>query len=1076
MSKKLDTKASTSDPSQNAPGEGEQSNRTYEQVLRGLIAEVLNVPEVGPHDDLFELGGHSLSAIRLLVRIRSEFGVTLQIKEIFEAPTAAALAVLLGGGSDGTEAGAATLAPVVRPARVPLSFAQRRLWFLHKLEGRSATYNVPLALRMSGTVDAAALHAALCDVVARHESLRTVFPEVDGEPHQLVLESAEAEFHWEQQRISGPELPRVLRAAARHGFDLATEVPLRAQLFHTGPDETTLLLLLHHIAADGWSMAPLARDVMESYAAHTEGRPPKWSELPVQYADYALWQRERLGDASDPASAYARQISFWRETLRDLPSEVTFPTDRPRPAVPTYEGARLDLDIDGELHRRMVGLAQQSGSTVFMVLQAGMAALLTRLGAGTDIPLGSGVAGRTDEALDDLVGLFVNTFVLRTDTTANPTFHQLLHRVRETSLAAYAHQDIPFEHLVELLNPHRTTSHHPLFQVAMVLQNVPREKFRLPELQVRSEFIGTGTSRFDVLVEMYERHGESGDPDGIRVHAEFSTDLFDRASVERFLARWVGLLEQAVADPLVPVGRLEVVTGAEREQLLGAWSGSAVAVPDAGPVELFERSVRRSAASVAVECGNRSLTYEELNGRANRLARWLVSRGVGPEQLVGVVLPRSVEMVVAVLAVLKARGAFVPVDPEYPAERRDFMLADAAPVVVLDEAALAQDLSGFSDEDLGERTDPGSPAYVIYTSGSTGIPKGVVVSHRGVASLAHTQTERLGVTAASRVLQFASPSFDAAVWELVMAFANGATLVVPEDARLAGEALQGTLEGRRITHVTLPPSVLGTLPTGAESSLPLLESVVLAGEAVPSKLVTRWSATGRQVVNAYGPTESTVCVSIGEGTTGTVVPIGRAVANSRVFVLDSGLEPVPAGVVGELYVSGVGLARGYIGRQALTAERFVACPFAAGERMYRTGDLVRWRTDGRLEFVGRADDQVKLRGFRVEPGEVEALLTAGTGVRQAAVVVREDTLGDQRLVAYVVPEAAAASGPDALSGEDAQVAEWQQLYDAVYAGSAGSAFGEDFSGWDSSYTGEPIALTQMRDWRDAAVRRVQDLG
>ncbi|MEU7579735.1 condensation domain-containing protein, partial [Streptomyces sp. NPDC041068] len=393
MSKKLDTKASPSNPSPSAPGEGEQSNRTYEQVLRGLIAEVLNVPEVGPHDDLFELGGHSLSAIRLLVRIRSEFGVTLQIKEIFEAPTAAALAMLLGGGADGGEEDTAhnTLVPVPRPARVPLSFAQRRLWFLHKLEGRSATYNVPLALRMSGTVDTAALHAALCDVVARHESLRTVFPEVEGEPHQLVLDAAKAEFHWEQQRIPGPELPRVLRDAARHGFDLSTEIPLRAQLFHTGPDESTLLLLLHHIAADGWSMAPLARDVMESYAARTEGRSPKWSELTVQYADYALWQRERLGEASDPESAYARQVSYWQETLRDLPSEVTFPTDRPRPAVPTYEGARLDLDLDGELHRRMVELAQQSGSTVFMVLQAGMAALLTRLGAGTDIPLGSGV-------------------------------------------------------------------------------------------------------------------------------------------------------------------------------------------------------------------------------------------------------------------------------------------------------------------------------------------------------------------------------------------------------------------------------------------------------------------------------------------------------------------------------------------------------------------------------------------------------------------------------------------------------------------------------------------------------------
>ncbi|MEU1711243.1 amino acid adenylation domain-containing protein, partial [Streptomyces sp. NPDC005706] len=355
----------------------------------------------------------------------------------------------------------------------------------------------------------------------------------------------------------------------------------------------------------------------------------------------------------------------------------------------------------------------------------------------------------------------------------------------------------------------------------------------------------------------------------------------------------------------------------------------------------------------------------------------------------------------------------------------------------------------------------------IYTSGSTGVPKGVVVSHRGVASLAHSQAERLGVNAASRVLQFASPSFDAAVWELVMAFSNGATLVVPEDTHLAGEVLQGTLEGRRITHVTLPPSVLSTLPTGAESSLPLLQSVVLAGEAVSPELVTRWSATGRQVVNAYGPTESTVCVSMGEGTTDVMVPIGRAVSNSRVYVLDSGLEPVPVGVVGELYASGAGLARGYAGRAALTAERFVACPFAVGERMYRTGDLVRWRGDGQLEFVGRADEQVKLRGFRIEPGEVEALLTADAGVRQAAVVVREDTLGDQRLVAYVVPDPAVAAAEDAPADENAQVEEWREIYDSVYTGAGGAAFGEDFSGWDSSYTGEPVPLDEMREWRDA---------
>ncbi|MEX3102379.1 amino acid adenylation domain-containing protein [Streptomyces sp. ST1020] len=571
-----------------------------------------------------------------------------------------------------------------------------------------------------------------------------------------------------------------------------------------------------------------------------------------------------------------------------------------------------------------------------MVLQAGMAALLTRLGAGTDIPLGSGVAGRTDEALDDLVGLFVNTFVLRTDTTGNPTFHQLLHRVRETSLAAYAHQDIPFEHLVELLNPHRTTSHHPLFQIALVLQNTTQGDFDLPGLRVRPKEVGIGRSRFDMLFSLAER----GDDHGIAGTVEFSTDLFDRASIEGHLARWIGLLEQVVADPSLSIGGVEVMSGAERERILGAWSGPVVGVQELSLVDLFEKSVQEAPDSVAVVCGHRSLTYGELNGRANRLARWLVSRGVGPEQLVGVVLPRSVEMVVAVLAVLKARGAFVPVDPEYPAERRDFMLADAAPVVVLDEAALAQDLSGFSDEDLGEQTDPGSPAYVIYTSGSTGIPKGVVVSHRGVASLAHTQTERLGVTAASRVLQFSSPSFDAAVWELVMAFANGATLVVPDGKGLMGDALGDFLAAEGVTHALIPPSVMATIPSNSAEKLTDLECLVLGAEVVPSELVARWSVASRRVVNAYGPTECTVCVTMsGESSDGTF-PIGTAMANTQVFVLDAALEPVPVGVAGELYVAGAQVARGYVGRQALTAERFVACPFTAGERMYRTGDLV----------------------------------------------------------------------------------------------------------------------------------------
>ncbi|MGY0057918.1 amino acid adenylation domain-containing protein [Streptomyces sp. LZ34] len=1072
MSEKLAPKASSKSGPNALPGGDDQPGASREQVLRELFAEVLGVERVGPHDDLFELGGHSLSAIRLLVRVRNALGVELPIKDIFEHPTPATLAGRLGGDtSDGSRT---SLVPVARPEVLPLSFAQRRLWFLYRLDGPSATYNVPLALGLTGTVDAEALHGALRDVVGRHESLRTVFSEseVDGEPHQLILDPAEADFGWERRAVSEADLPGALRDAARYGFDLSTEVPLRAWLFELGNDESTLLLLLHHIVADDWSMAPLARDVLAAYTARVEGSAPKWSELPAQYADYALWQRDQLGDAADPQSVFAQQVDYWREQLADLPEQVSFPADRPRPAVASYAGGHLDFELSAELHQGLVALARRTNTTVFMVLQAGMAALLTRLGAGTDIPLGNGGAGRTDQAVEDLIGLFVNTFVLRTDTSGDPSFEELLGRVRVASLAAYEHQDVPFEHLVELLNPQRTTSHHPLFQIAMVLQNTPSEEFRLPGLHVRTEFISTGTSRFDVLIEMYERHEDVDGVAGIDALLEYSTELFDRGTVEGLLARWVRLLEQVVADPSVPIGRVGLLDGAERGQLLSGWNDTAVEVPQATLAELFEAQVRRAPDAVALVSGGESLSYGELNARANRLAHWLIGAGVGPEKLVGVVLPRSVEMVVAVLAVLKAGGAYVPVDPEYPAERRAFILADAAPALVLDEAALAQDLSSFPDTDPGIAVEAAHPAYVIYTSGSTGTPKGVVVSHAGVASLAHAQAERLGVSSASRVLQFASPSFDAAWWELTMAFSSGAALVVPEGGPLVGEGLRRFLREGRVSHVTLPPSVLGAVPVGAETALPELETVVLAGEAASPELVARWSVGGRRVVNAYGPTESTVCVSMSDAVAGAVAPIGRPVTNTRVFVLDGVLRPVPVGVVGELYVSGVGLARGYVGRVGLTAERFVACPFESGGRMYRTGDLVRWRVDGQLEFVGRVDEQVKLRGFRVEPGEVESVLVGCEGVRQAAVVVREDVPGDQRLAAYVVPDLRTA----ALVGVDAQVEEWRVIYDSVYAGSGSGGFGEDFSGWDSSYSGEPIPLGEMRAWRDAVVERVRGLG
>ncbi|KWT56929.1 hypothetical protein ADL21_37225 [Streptomyces albus subsp. albus] len=883
---------------------------------------------------------------------------------------------------------------------------------------------------------------------------------------------------------------------------------MRAWLFEAGPQDSVLLLLLHHIAGDGWSMGPLARDVVAAYTARVQDTAPQWPELPVQYADYTLWQRELLGDESDPDSLFSRQVAYWRAQLADLPEQVTFPTDRPRPAVASYQGSYAEFTIDAALHQRLADLSRASGATVFMALQAGMAALLTRLGAGTDIALGSGVAGRTDEALDDLVGLFVNTFVLRTDTSGDPSFKELLGRVRESSLAAYAHQDVPFEHLVELLNPQRSTAYHPLFQVALVLQNTDQGDFTLPGLRVRMEEVDAGTSRFDMLLSLTEQYDAAGRPAGIATLVEYATDLFDRSTVESLVARWIRLLEQALDAPERLIGQADLLTGQERRQLLEHWNDTAADVHPGTLVDLVEAQVDRSPEATAVLYGDTALTYAELNARANRLARHLVGLGVGPERLVAVALPRSAETVVALLGVLKAGGAYLPLDPDDPAERllatlrdarpqlalvtRDSGLDTAAagvPAVVLDDAETTEAVARHAAGNLAdsERTTPLTPAgplYVIYTSGSTGRPKGVLVEHRGLANNLQWMRAAYPVGPGDVLLFRTSVRFDSVGLEIWFPLVTGAAIsVAPADVVRDPQRLVAHIAENGVTVAQFPPSLLATLPEPPAGHA--VRHIWSSGEALRPDLAARIStAWNCELSNLYGPTEMTIQVAsavwTGEDTGGHAVPIGRPMWNTRAFVLDAGLRPVPVGVVGELYVTGVQVARGYVGRPGLTAERFVACPFAPGARMYRTGDLVRRRADGQLEFAGRADEQVKLRGFRIEPGEIESLLTASDGVRQAVVVAREDVPGDQRLAAYVVPDldVAARAGAGAEADGDAQVEEWREIYDSVYAGTGarGIAFGEDFSGWDSSYTGEPIPLSEMRAWRDAVVDRVRDFG
>ena len=967
-----------------------------EELLRNVFADVLGIDRIGPVDDFFDLGGHSLLVTRLLSRVRDRLGVDVSMRTFFNAPTPRQLAAQLVEGDPVP----ARLRLASRPGRLPLSFAQQRLWFLHKLEGPSATYNSPLAIRLSGDLDVDALRRALADVVARHEALRTVFVEHAGTPYQEIL--AEAEVELPVRATTAEELPEALREAARYEFDLSREIPLRTWLFAAGPGEWVLMLVLHHIVADGWSLQVLVSDLAGAYTSRRAGGAPSWQPLPVQYADYTLWQREHLGTDDDPDSVFSRQVSYWLDELAGLPDQVTLPPDRPRPAVASYRGETVIFELDADQHAELVGLARETGTTLFMVLQTGLAALLTRLGAGTDIAVGSPIAGRTDESIEDLVGLFVNMLVLRTDTSGDPTLAELLARVRETSLAAYAHQHMPFEYLVERLNPHRSAAHHPLVQILFGLQNTAVQTVDLPGVTASGASVDTGVSRVDLSINVVEASAPDGSPAGLSCVVEFSTDLYERSTVEAFAARWVRVLRAMVVAPGSRVSGVDLLGVVERGRLLGEWGVASAGVEPVSLVGLFERCVGVAPDAVAVVDRGVSWSYARLNAYANRVAWSLLGRGVGVEDVVAVVLPRGAVQVATVLGVVKAGAAFLPVDPGYPRARVEFLLRDAAPVVVVGESEVFE---GEREDDPGVVVGVDRPAYVIYTSGSTGEPKGVVVTHRGIASMAATQ-QRLGAGPGSRVLQFAALGFDATVWELVMALGSGATLVVPDTDRLAGDDLAAVLREQRITHLTLPPTVLATVPA---DSLPDLETLVVAGEACIPELTTRW-APGRRMFNAYGPTESTVCASISSELAPGPAPIGRPVLNTRLYVLDDVLQPAPAGVPGELYVAGEGLARGYAGRPGLTASRFLADPFGdAGSRMYRTGDVVRWTADGELEYLGRSDEQVKIRGFRVETGEVASVLLRHPAVARAAVIVRAG-----RLLAYAVPEAGQPAGADEL--------------------------------------------------------------
>ncbi|CAM3749891.1 condensation domain-containing protein [Kibdelosporangium persicum] len=942
---------------------GRAARTAQEQVLCDMFAEVLGRAEVGVEESFFALGGHSLLATRLISRIRAVMGVELPIRTLFDNPTVAGLAPHLD-----PQRRRPMLRRTARPDAIPVSYAQRRLWFLDKLDGRSATYNLHVALRLSGRLDVPALRAALNDVVARHEALRTVFTEVDGQPRQTVLSSFGVPLVTEAPGLA---------QAGDYEFDLSAELPIRAWLHSVADTESVLVIVIHHIAGDGWSMAPLRQDLFDAYAARTAGNPPEWTELPVQYADYTLWQRELLGAEDDPESLISRQFDYWREALDGIPDEIDLPRDRPRPAVASHRGDRVRFELDADLRHDVARLAAQTGTTVFMVMQAALAALIHRAGGGTDIPIGTPVAGRTDEALDGLVGFFVNTLVLRTDVSGDPTFRDLLTRVRDTDLAAYARQDVPFERLVEGINPPRRLGRHPLFQVMLSVTSTAASYPEVPGLSVTAEPFDRPVAKFDLSMYLTERG-----PDGITGMIDYATDLFDRSTIRRIAAGFTRLLRHVTGSPDTPVSDADLLGDTRRHQIVVEWNDTVTTVATETLPELIAAQTRRTPDAAAVRHGTDSLSYAELDERSTRLAKALVRRGAGPERFVGVMMPPSVDLVVALIAVLKAGGAYIPIDPGYPAERIEYMLADARPVLVL------------TDTDLtGDATLPAlsmnNAAYVIYTSGSTGRPKGVVVEHRSLADyLAFAGTAYPGLR--GDVLVHSSVSFDLTVTGMFVPLTVGGTVVLAalDESSPPCTAMKAT------------PSHLPLLDARSSPSAEL----ILGGEALVGEALAGWRAAHPDVtvINAYGPTETTVnCTQhrIGPGTPVPPgpVPIGKPMANTRVYVLDARLRPVDVGCPGELYVGGAGLARGYLNQPALTAQRFVADPFQPGARMYRTGDVVRWTEAGDLVFLGRADDQVKLRGFRIEPREVEAVLRAHPDVHQAVVVVRDD-----RLVGYVV--------------------------------------------------------------------------
>ncbi|THA28002.1 amino acid adenylation domain-containing protein [Streptomyces sp. A1277] len=981
-----------------------------EEVTVALFGRVLGTSDpVGVDDSFFAHGGHSLLAARLTNHIADVLGLRLTIRDVFQHPTPARLAQHIS-----TLKGRPALPPLVAGAwtgedNAPVSFAQRRLWLLAELDGGSAAYNVPMAVRLAGPLDVDALETALNDVVERHAPLRTVFATVDGEPRQHVLPAARARVAIERRMVTADALDEAMTGAARHVFDLGSERPLRASLFEVSDGSWVFFLLLHHIATDGRSTGVFFDDLSRAYEARIAGAEGQVLEpLPVQYADYAVWQQRVLGAADDADSVLAQELAFWHKTLERLPEEHALNLDRPRPARASHRGGQIGVELGQGLFEQVSALARAEGCTPFMVVHAALAAALTRLGAGTDLAIGSPVAGRTDEALRDLVGFFVNTLVLRTHTDGNPTFRELLEHVRTTDLDAFAHQDAPFDLVLDTLNPTRTLSRHPLFQICLTLDAGETPVLNLGDARATGiPEVTSGAAKFDLEFLL-----RSDDGQGLRGTVLFAEDLFDRSTVQRMVAVLGKVLRQALADPELRLGELDVLSDTERELLLGPWAGSVADIGDASLVERFEEQVARSPEAVALIDGERRYTYAELNATANRWARHLRARGLGRGDLAGILLERDVSFAAALIAVLKTGAAHVLLDPDFPDERLHSAAGEAGISHLVTRPGLADRLEGawstcvegpdevsaYAPDNLGLPIEGNDVACVMFTSGSTGRPKGILSSHRNLVSTVTAQTYgQFGP--GETFLQCSPVSWDAFSLEFWGALLHGATTVLQPGQKPEPALITELSQQHRVTMLQLSASLFNYLTDEHPDAFTTVTTAYTGGETASPTHIHQLHQTSPHttVINGYGPAES-----MGFTTTHTItptpqphttIPIGSPLTNKAAYILDTTLQPTPPGTTGHLYLTGHGLAHGYLNRPDLTATHFIPNPYGPpGTRLYHTGDLAHFDQHGHLHYDGRADTQLKIRGFRIEPNEVETALLTHPHITQAVVTTHRDQL------------------------------------------------------------------------------------